>query len=128
MFFTNSCYLSALKKKDCETSSAFLFASLLISIAACTPKDDPENNVKPDPKPETDPPVPEVVVSKGAYKHVVIIGMDGAGAFFKDTDTPRCDEIFRGQATTYKSRMALPPQRYAGPPFRTQYNCLPPVR
>ena len=91
-----------------KASSAFLLASLMLSIAACTPKDNPENNVKPDPKPETDPPVPEVVVSKGAYKHVVIIGLDGAGAFFKDTDTPRCDEIFRGQATTYKSRMALP--------------------
>ena len=47
-------------------------------------------------------------ISKGAYKHVVIIGVDGAGAFFRDTDTPRCDEIFAGQATTYRSRMALP--------------------
>ena len=47
-------------------------------------------------------------ISKGAYKHVVIIGVDGAGAFFRNTDTPRCDEIFNGQATTYSSRMALP--------------------
>jgi len=47
-------------------------------------------------------------ISKGAYKHVVIIGVDGAGAFFRNTDTPRCDEIFNGQATTYRSRMALP--------------------
>ena len=60
-----------------KSSSAFLLASLMLSIAACTPKDNPENNVKPDPEPDPDPVVPEVVVSKGAYKHVVIIGLDG---------------------------------------------------
>ena len=48
------------------------------------------------------------VVSKGAYKHVVIIGVDGAGAFFKDTPTPRLDEIFEGQATTYRSLTSFP--------------------
>ena len=30
----------------------------------------------------------EIPVSKEAYKHVVIIGVDGAGAFFKDADIP----------------------------------------
>lgn len=48
------------------------------------------------------------VVSKGAYKHVVIIGVDGAGAFFKDTPTPRLDEIFDGQATTLRSKTSFP--------------------
>lgn len=48
------------------------------------------------------------VVSKGAYKHVVIIGVDGAGAFFKDTPTPRLDEIFDGQATTLRSKTSYP--------------------
>ena len=91
-----------------KSSSAFLLASLMLTLVSCTPKDNPENNAKPNPDPDPEPPVPEVVVSKGAYKHVVIIGLDGAGAYLKDTDTPRCDEIFRGQATTYKSRMALP--------------------
>ena len=46
--------------------------------------------------------------SKGAYKHVVIIGVDGAGAFFKDTPTPRMDEIFAGQATTLRSKTSYP--------------------
>lgn len=46
--------------------------------------------------------------SKGAYKHVVIIGVDGAGAFFKDTPTPRLDEIFAGQATTLRSKTSFP--------------------
>ena len=47
-------------------------------------------------------------VSKGAYKHVVIIGVDGGGNFFKDTYTPRCDEIFKNQATTYRSKTSYP--------------------
>ena len=48
------------------------------------------------------------ITSKGAYKHVVIIGVDGAGAFFKDTPTPRIDEIFAGQATTLRSKTSFP--------------------
>ena len=35
------------------------------------------------------------------YKHVVIIGVDGAGSFFKDTDTPNMDKIFSDGAITY---------------------------
>ena len=50
-----------------------LAASLLCLFVSCNPKDDP----KPEPGPG---PEPEEVVSKGAYKHVVIIGQDGTGA------------------------------------------------
>ncbi len=35
------------------------------------------------------------------YDQVVIFGIDGAGAFFKDTATPNIDRIFGGYATTY---------------------------
>lgn len=48
------------------------------------------------------------ITSKGAYRHVVIIGVDGAGAFFKDASTPRLDEIFAGQATTLRSKTSFP--------------------
>lgn len=68
---------------------------------------DPENPGDPD-DPQTpglpDPPV----ASWGAYKHVVIIGLDGAGAFFKDTPTPRIDEIFAEGATTLRSKTSYP--------------------
>ena len=94
-----------------KTPSAFIFASLLCILFSCASKETTDNNgnQEPGPSPEPpDPPVPEVVVSKGAYKHVVIIGADGAGAFFRETDTPRCDEIFGGQATTYTCRVGMP--------------------
>lgn len=91
--------------------SAFLPALLLCILASCAPEviPTPDNN-DPDPatEPTTEPEVPEVVVSKGAYKHVVIIGLDGAGAFFKDTDTPNCDAIFHDQATTYRCMVGMP--------------------
>jgi len=91
-----------------KTSSTLLIASLLLVFASCTTKENvaPESGGSQQPEQPAEPEAP--VVSKGAYKHVVIIGVDGGGAYFKQTDTPRCDEIFANQATTYKSLMALP--------------------
>ena len=96
----------------------FSLVSILCLLVSCGSKENPDNPVIPDgneqqeqgqdPEPDPDP-EPEVIPeSRGAYKHVVIIGVDGAGAYFKDTDTPRCDEIFKGRATTYRSLMSLP--------------------
>ena len=42
------------------------------------------------------------------YKYIVIIGVDGAGVFFKDTDTPNIDAIFEGGAVTYDCLTANP--------------------
>ena len=42
--------------------------------------------------------------SFGAYKHVFIIGVDGAGGFFKQADTPEFDRIFASGAVTYTAR------------------------
>ena len=96
-------------------SVKILLASLLI-IGACVSKTSPDNLAGTEPplqteqeqNPEPKPDTPETATSYGAYKHVVIIGVDGGGAFFKDTDTPRCDEIFNGQATTYRSKTSFP--------------------
>jgi hypothetical protein len=49
-----------------------------------------------------------IPISKGAYKHVFIIGVDGGGAFFKDTPTPRMDEIFRTGAVSYRAKTSYP--------------------
>ena len=39
--------------------------------------------------------------TKGAYKHVVIVGIDGAGRFVEQADTPEFDRIFKNGALTY---------------------------
>ena len=49
-----------------------------------------------------------IPVSKGAYKHVVIIGVDGGGAFFRNTSTPRMDAIFKNGAVSYRTKTSYP--------------------
>ena len=95
----------------------YFLAALALLALSCDPEikndnpgktDVPSENVPPEEKPQ-DPEDPEVpVVSKGAYKRVVIVGVDGAGAFFKDTPTPRLDEIFASGATTLRSKTSFP--------------------
>jgi len=42
------------------------------------------------------------------YSHVVVIGVDGAGAFFKETHTPCFDRIFASGAVTYEALASKP--------------------
>ena len=46
----------------------------------------------------------EKSASFGAYDHVFIIGVDGAGHFFDTVDTPEFDRIFADGAVTYAAR------------------------
>ena len=42
------------------------------------------------------------------YKHVIVIGIDGAGAFIKDADTPFFNRIFAQGAVTYTALASNP--------------------
>ena len=46
--------------------------------------------------------------SSAEYETVIIVGVDGAGAFFKNVDTPNFDRIFESGKYTYKMHSAFP--------------------
>ncbi len=73
--------------------------ALVLALSAASCGGDALQNANQTETPET--PDVKLPPSKGAYKHVVILGVDGGGTFFKDTPTPRCDEIFKDGATSY---------------------------
>jgi len=72
----------------------------VLSLAACSCSADTS-----DPTPE---PEPEAPVSRGAYKHVVILGVDGGGAFFDNATAPNVTGIFSNGAVSYNTRTSTP--------------------
>ena len=50
----------------------------------------------------------EVPAQEYFYDRVVILGVDGCGAFFQNTDTPNFDRIFADGAVTYNMQAVMP--------------------
>ena len=45
---------------------------------------------------------------KRKFSHVIVLGIDGAGSFFKDADTPNFDRIFSKGAVTFGALSSKP--------------------
>ena len=45
---------------------------------------------------------------KRLYSHVIVVGIDGAGGFFRDADVPHFNEIFKNGAVTYNALSSRP--------------------
>lgn len=50
----------------------------------------------------------ERIFMSGKYSHIIVIGVDGAGGWFRDADTPEFDEIFKNGAVTYEALSSKP--------------------
>lgn len=76
----------------------------LTSCSASEPADEPKKETKEETKEEK----AEIPESKGAYKHVIIIGVDGGGAFFSQSVTPNSFNITNGGAFSYQTKTSYP--------------------
>ncbi len=45
---------------------------------------------------------------KRLFSHIIVVGVDGAGAFIKKADTPKFDRIFKSGAVTYDALSSKP--------------------
>lgn len=43
-----------------------------------------------------------------AYRHVIVVGIDGAGGFIREAETPNFDRIFQNGAVTYRAMASYP--------------------
>ena len=85
-----------------------LILTVCFLLSACgtdtPPVDDPADTTLPE---ETTAEIPAPAEPK-IYDHVLIIGVDGGGTFFKDTETPNLDRIFEDGNVTYEARTGVP--------------------
>ncbi|MBE6540854.1 MAG: hypothetical protein E7672_00180 [Ruminococcaceae bacterium] len=82
--------------------------SVIDSESESESSDESNSQLSEDSSSESDTELPEEEPLLAQYERVVIIGVDGAGAFFKDTDTPNIDRIFENGAVTYTAQTATP--------------------
>lgn len=70
-------------------------------------KTGPREEVGFDTEPHVEPEEERITVIE-PYSHVAVIGVDGAGTFFRDADTPELDRIVENGAITYRALTSNP--------------------
>ena len=92
------------KKALLSLISLLLAAVMLFSLGSCNnDQSDIENDTTAE-----DTTVFEETSDRYVYKHVVVVGIDGAGAFFEKTSTPNFDSIFENGAVTFDAITSTP--------------------
>ena len=74
----------------------------------------------------TEKQVQELIESGGVYDHVVIFGVDGAGGYFNNMDTPGFDKVFKNEldaSITYEAVTQLPVD--SGPNWASMMHGVP---
>ena len=85
------------------------FSMMTVSFISCSDKKD-ESDIGAE-ESNSAPILDESGTEQGedtVYERVVLIGVDGAGAFFKEADTPNIDRIFENGAVTYEMQASTP--------------------
>ena len=96
------------KETHPTTDAATDAATDAVTDAVTDPVTEDEAVTDPETEPETETEAEDPSLENFTYKYVVVVGVDGAGAFFKDADKPKMDKIFANGAVTYEAITSTP--------------------
>lgn len=89
-------------------SSFLLLFILLLSILASSCANNSQAEPNTDTTSSNSPSNDSEKTERKIYKHVLLVGVGSAGAFFADADTPNIDRVFENGSITYVARAENP--------------------
>ncbi len=96
--------MTNMKKRTAVLLAILLMLTALVGCAQKPADPAGETPETPESTEQTDAQVEEPYT----YQHVIIIGVDGAGAYFKEAEMPRLNEIMKDGAVTYEMLTSKP--------------------